>query len=209
MPEKGQQKSGKMATSASTTQRVQHLLREKKLGAPDADGRLLEVVHARFRVLAHQMLRRFDRIRHMNDTDDVLQNTLIRLSNVLKSFHPESPQAFFAVSAKHMRWVLADLARTYGRESQARVLQNGEISDIEPRLPRESAEPLSLDDWAQFHTTVESLTEQEKEIVSLLYYQGITQEAAAEMLGISLRSVKLRWQSAKLNLSCAVNENNK
>ena len=65
---------------------------------------------------------------------------------------------------------------------------------------------MSLDDWAQFHQAVETLSDQEKEVVSLLYYQGLTQEAAAELMGVALRTVKLRWQSAKLNISRAVQE---
>lgn len=196
--------NSKMSATASTTERVQSLLAAMQGGEADAWGRLLEVVQERFRILAHHMVRRYQRVRHLEDTDDLLQKTWLRLQQVLKTFRPESPQVFFAISAKHMRWVLIDMARSCDREQRVRIdeMVDGQVPEIQQS--RESTEPITLDDWTEFHEAVEKLSEEEKEVVSLLYYQGLTQEAAADLLGVSVRTVKLRWQSAKLRLSQAV-----
>jgi len=186
-----------MSTPSNTTARVQTLLAEWQNGDLSAEERLMHVVHERFRLLAHQMLRRYERIRRLEDTDDVLQRTWMRLHTALKTFRPESPHVFFAIASKHMRWVLIDLARTYERESRERI-----DAQLEQETPpnRQDSEPLTLEDWAQFHAAVEKLSDEEKEVVSLLYYQGLTQQAASELMGIAVRTVKLRWQSAKLNI---------
>ena len=39
-----------------------------------------------------------------------------------------------------------------------------------------------------------------RELFDLLYYSGLSQEEAAEVLGVSERTVKRRWRSAKLVL---------
>ena len=41
--------------------------------------------------------------------------------------------------------------------------------------------------------------------MGLLFYEGLTQEEAAKVLGISLRTVKRRWQSARCRLYDAFN----
>jgi RNA polymerase sigma-70 factor (ECF subfamily) len=48
---------------------------------------------------------------------------------------------------------------------------------------------------------VERLPESEQELFNLLFYEGLTQEEAAELLGMGLATVKRRWQSARLKLS--------
>jgi RNA polymerase sigma factor (sigma-70 family) len=47
---------------------------------------------------------------------------------------------------------------------------------------------------------VEQLPEDEREIISLLFYEALTQEDAAQLLGVNIRTVKRRWQSARLKL---------
>jgi RNA polymerase sigma factor (sigma-70 family) len=192
-----------MSHSLSTTVRVQSLLAELHKGDNKAEDRLMQVVQERFRILAHHMLNRYQRIRHLEDTDDVLQRTWLRLHTALKSFRPESPHVFFALASKHMRWVLIDLAQSYGRENRERI--NAEL-ELMTSPPRQDSEPLTLEHWAQFHAAVEQLPEEERTVVSLLYYQGLTQEAASDLIGIAVRTVKLRWQTAKLNISRFVKE---
>lgn len=192
-----------MSNTSQTTARVQALLAEMNNGVAGANERLLAVVQERFRNLAHQMLRNYERIRHVEDTDDLLQRTLLRLNTVLKTIRPENPQHFFALSAQNMRWILQDLARSYAREGKLRWEMPEELVSLSSR---KSGEPVTLEEWALFHEAVEKLEAPEKEMVDLLYYQGLTQEEAAGLAGIALRTVKLRWHNAKLALSEAVRE---
>lgn len=54
--------------------------------------------------------------------------------------------------------------------------------------------------WSEFHETVNNLPDEQKEVVNLLFYEGMSQEEAAIVLGVSLRTLKRRWQEAKLAL---------
>ncbi len=51
-----------------------------------------------------------------------------------------------------------------------------------------------------FHEKVSALPEEERELFGILWYEGLTQDQAAELLGVSIRTVKRRWQSARLKL---------
>jgi RNA polymerase sigma-70 factor (ECF subfamily) len=44
------------------------------------------------------------------------------------------------------------------------------------------------------------MPEAEREVFDLLWYQGMTQEEAADLLGLSLSTVRRRWQAARLRL---------
>ena len=63
-----------------------------------------------------------------------------------------------------------------------------------------AAEPDDLAGWGEFHAQVEKLPADELEVVNVLYYEGLTQEEAAKVLGISFRTLKRRWHSARLTL---------
>jgi RNA polymerase sigma-70 factor (ECF subfamily) len=53
---------------------------------------------------------------------------------------------------------------------------------------------------------VGALPEELREIVDLLYYDGLTQEEAATLLGLSPRTLKRRWQTAKVYLHKKLHE---
>jgi RNA polymerase sigma-70 factor (ECF subfamily) len=50
------------------------------------------------------------------------------------------------------------------------------------------------------------LPAQERELFDLLWYQGLNQTEAADLLGVCVRTVKRRWQSARLLLGRALGE---
>jgi RNA polymerase sigma-70 factor (ECF subfamily) len=64
----------------------------------------------------------------------------------------------------------------------------------------ESQEPSRLAAWTEFHAQTEALPEEEREVFDLLWYQGLPQAEAAGLLGVSERTVKRRWQAARLRL---------
>lgn len=44
------------------------------------------------------------------------------------------------------------------------------------------------------------MADEQREIVNLLWYEGLSQPEAAAVLGVSLATVKRRWQAARLAL---------
>ena len=55
-------------------------------------------------------------------------------------------------------------------------------------------------EWTEFHEQVEMLPEEEQEVFNLLWYEQLTHEQAAEVLGVTTRTVRRRWQDARYRL---------
>ncbi len=52
--------------------------------------------------------------------------------------------------------------------------------------------------------TTERLPAEEREVFDLLWYQELSQAEAAALLGVSERTIKRRWQSARIMLHDAL-----
>jgi DNA-directed RNA polymerase specialized sigma24 family protein len=50
-----------------------------------------------------------------------------------------------------------------------------------------------LEKWTEFHKHVAALPGSDREVCELLWYFGLSQQEAADFLGISLRTIKRRW----------------
>jgi RNA polymerase sigma-70 factor (ECF subfamily) len=122
---------------------------------------------------------------------------MVRLHRVLSQIRPHTVREFFGLAARQIRWVLCDLARKHS--ATKRVSYSPEE---EPRS--KGGEPSDLLEWAEFHEKIDALPDEEREVFDVLFYQGMSQPDAAALLGISVRSVKRRWQSARLLLRDAL-----
>jgi RNA polymerase sigma factor (sigma-70 family) len=108
-----------------------------------------------------------------------------------------------------MRDVLCDLLRqAYGRDDNrpAVLPLDGGLSDTGP-----SYEPASstldgekLRRWSEFHEAVAQLPDDLRAVFDLLWYQELSQAEAAALLGIAVRTVKLRWMKARLQVQQAL-----
>lgn len=189
-----------MAGTVGHTTKLQHCLELVRQGNVEAREEAIAHTCERLRKLTRKMLKGYPGVRRWSETDDVLQNAMLRLHRALAEVNPESSKQFYGLAAVQIRRELVDLARHYfGAEGiGAKHLTDGGKA-VEAKLDHH-AEPDSLDDWTTFHGEVEKLPEEEREVVSLLWYDGLNQHEVAEALGISLATVKRRWQSARLLL---------
>src|SRR5262245_58654043 len=62
------------------------------------------------------------------------------------------------------------------------------------------ARPSGLAEWCELHEQIDRLAEPEREVVDLLFYQGLTQAEAAALLDVTVRTVQRRWHTALLQL---------
>lgn len=178
-------------------------------GEPSARGRLLEHCCGRLRILARQMLRqRFPHVGRWEQTDDVLQQAMLRLHGALDEVKLESGRHFYNLAATQIRRELIDLARHYygplgqGTKHETEQIGGDPERRAQPKHDRPdwSKEPSSLAEWAEFHRQIEKLPPEEREVVDLLWYQGFTQDEAADVLGVTDRTVRRRWISARASL---------
>jgi RNA polymerase sigma factor (sigma-70 family) len=76
-----------------------------------------------------------------------------------------------------------------------------------PEQPDRGQDPDALDEWGALHEQVERLPEEERQVVDLLFYQGLSQADAAVVLGVSVRTLQRRWHAALIRLHETLREN--
>src|SRR5262249_5928813 len=102
---------------------------------------------------------------------------------------------------------LIDLARRYQGSEGLGAHHHTDGTDPAGRLdeiPDRSGKPETIEGWVAFHEAVERLPEEERQVVELLWYNGLTHEQAAEPLGVATKTVQRRWASARLALRDAL-----
>lgn len=157
------------------------------------------------------MLQGFPVIRRWVETDDVFQAALMRLMRALGEVNVKSPRHFMSLSALQIRRELIDLARRY--QGPAGLATNqashaGDDSNDRDIVDRSdwSHEPARLAQWCELHEQIGSLPEPEREVMDLLYYDGLSQGDAAAVLEVSVRTVQRRWHSALMLLHDKIGE---
>lgn len=189
-----------MKNPGHTTALNQRLI-EFNSGDLEARDEIIALTCERLRLRTRQMLRSFPNVSRWSQTDDVLQNAMIRLYKSLAQVKPESPKQFYGLAATHIRRELIDLARHFhGAEG---IGGNHDTHDGEPirQLADASYRPETIESWAEFHSAVDQLPDEQQAVVGLVWYEGMSQPAASQVLGISLATLKRRWQAARLKLS--------
>lgn len=141
----------------------------------------------------------FPRLRNLHETDSVLDEAVLRLLKALQEMKLASAADFFRFSATIIRHTLLDMTRRQKRRKLvANVNFDGGDSEVSsPNEPGETThDPAKLALWTEFHERVDSLPAEEREVVDLCFYQGLTQAEAARVLGIHPREVSRRWTRA-------------
>lgn len=185
----------------SHTSELHDLLEEMRRGDPDARCRVIEHACDRLRTLTRKMLRCYPKVRRWAETDDVLQCALLRLHRSLAELRPESVREFYGLAAVQIRRELLDLVKHFQGAHGIGANHKSDGGRAAQRQCVDPLEPESLENWSRFHALVDSLPDDEREVVALLWYEGFRQPQAAELLGVSLATVKRRWQAARLRLS--------
>jgi RNA polymerase sigma-70 factor (ECF subfamily) len=182
-----------------------------KLGAGDGSARdqLIVLAQSRFVALARAMLKGYPQVHRWEQTDDVLQGALLRLHRSLAEVRPEGVKHFDNLAATQIRRELLDLARHhYGPEGDgAHHHTDGADPDIRLlEVVDGSVRPKSLGEWTAFHEAVERLPVEERRIMELLWYRGMTHAQAAEALGVATKTVQRRWVSARMMIRDALRD---
>jgi RNA polymerase sigma factor (sigma-70 family) len=195
-----------MATQ--TTERIEACLDRLRLGDFTARNELIAHACGRLQRLGHKLFADFAGLRRWIDAEDVVQDASIRLARALDSVAPESPRQFFRLAALQIRRELLDLARHYRGNQGVAANHASWPGDSAAPLPedRSSADPARLAEWTEWHERLAELPEEEREAAELLWYHGLTQHEAAALLDVPLRTLKRRWQQARLRLSAELNQ---
>jgi RNA polymerase sigma factor (sigma-70 family) len=187
---------------------IQSWLDRLHAGDDSAREKLFASASDRLARLAHRMLKGYPGVARWEQADDVLQNALIRLDRSLRAVTPLTAKGFFGLASAQIRRELIDLARHYYGPAGLGA-NHATTSEVEGAtglrsLAESTYEPSRLATWTEFHSEIEGLPDEDRELFDLLWYQGLTQADAAAVLGVSERTVNKRWIAARLKLRDAL-----
>jgi RNA polymerase sigma-70 factor (ECF subfamily) len=195
-----------MTEPTGQTAEIEACLQRLRDGDESARQQLLQTAYDRLERLARKMLHDYPRLRRWEETGDVLQNAAMRLFRALGDVKPASVVDFLRLAALNIRRELLDLIKHYfGPQGEGAhhvtPRPDTETSSDNMAPPAQSSlDPSRLAMWTEFHQEVEQLPDEERAVFDLLWYQGLSQAEAGELLGVSERTIKRRWQSARLLL---------
>jgi RNA polymerase sigma factor (sigma-70 family) len=129
------------------------------------------------------------------EPDEMLSSVVDRLLKALREIRPSTVRQFFALANQHMRWELNDLARRLDKETPALGLPDAGIAS--PETSGSQLSPNTL----RILEAIESLPEEEREVFDLVRIQGFTQVEAADVLGVSPKTVQRRLNHGLLLLT--------
>jgi RNA polymerase sigma factor (sigma-70 family) len=172
------------------TLELHNLVARHQAGDPRALDLLIRQTGDRLERLARKMLRSYPSVRDREETCDVLQNALIRLTRALSNVTPDSVRDYYRLASEQIRRELLDLAKFHRRRP---VL----ATEFEMPEPERDGD---LENWALLQEAVERLPVLNREVFSLTFYHGWTQAQIGEVLGISDRQVRRVWVETCMQL---------
>jgi len=108
--------------------------------------------------------------------------------------HWESRRHFFSGAAEAMRHILIDRARKRQCERHGGGQQRVDIDEIEVAAPVEEGKLLALNEAID---ELEKLDPAKAEVVKLKFFIGLSEREAAEVIGVSERTIERRWAYAQ------------
>ena len=165
--------------------------------------------------LARKLKRGFPGVGRWEQTEDVCQIASFKLYESLLSTQLTDAGHFFRLAAKKIRETLIDLARHYqGPQGMGAHHRTMPRDDEHPgRAPAAAhdpgdvtSDPQRLAHWRELHSAIERLPETLREMFDLLWYLELSQEEAADIVGVGVRQIKRRWREAKLQLAQSMEE---
>ena len=119
--------------------------------------------------------------------DEMLSSVVERLLKAMRQVHPQTVRQFFALANQHMRWELNDLARRLDKE-----VAQVELRESLAGAPPESSASQLTPNTRRILEAIEQLPEEEREVFDLVRIQGMSQPEAAQVLGVSSKTVQRR-----------------
>ena len=179
-----------MSTSTSD---VTRLLQDWGEGDPSALERLIPLVFDDLRQIAGRMFQR-ESDGHTLQPTALVNEVYLKLTNQRK-MHWQNREQFFGVAAMMMRRILVDSAKARQaakRGGGAAMVQLDEsIADPELR----GVDVVALDEAL---SRLAEIDPRQGRIVEMRFFTGLTAEQTADLLEISVTTVKREWRTARL-----------
>jgi len=183
------------------SKQVSELLADWNKGDPEAREALMPLVYDELRKLAASHLRR-ERNDHTLQPTALVHEVYLRLAEQ-KNVQWQDKSHFFGVTARLMRRILVDHARSHLADKRGSGLPKVALNEAIAMSRERPAELLALDESL---TRLAATDLQQSKTVELRVFAGLTIEQTAEVLGISPATVKRDWNLAKAWLMREINK---
>lgn len=177
---------------ASSSHQVSELLHAWGNGDDAALARLAPLVESELHRLAVSFLRR-ERPDHTLQTTALINEVYVRLIDDAP-VDWQNRAHFYGIAAQLMRRVLVDHARRRQKLKRGGGALRVSLTEAERVAEGLSADVIALDE------ALSSLSEfdaRKSQIVELKFFGGLQEEAIAEVLNVSLRTVQREWNLAR------------
>lgn len=196
-------------SSGELTLRINACLDRLRGGDRSARDELLQQACGRLESITRKIKSNYPELARAEQTNDIFQRATLRLLKALDQIDVRDARHFFRLAATLIRRELIELARQWqGPQSQLAAAPIGFDQTRPLELPEAASVTLHLGrlaEWIELHEAVERLPEPISTVFDLLWYQGLSQEEAAELLNVDLRTIKRQWREARLNLHAFLN----
>lgn len=154
----------------------------------------------------HRLARRYmgrERPGHTLQTSALVNEAYLRLID-WKNIPWQNRAHFFGVSAQVMRRVLVDFARSRNYAKRGGAARNVALDEAMVVSREKSADLVALDDALD---SLARLNERQSRVVELRFFGGLELEEVAEVLKVSLGTVRRDWSLARAWLHRELSKN--
>jgi RNA polymerase sigma-70 factor (ECF subfamily) len=175
-----------------TSDNLTGLLHQWREGDKAALDRLTPLVYDELRRIAHRYVQR-ERDGHTLQTTALVNEAYLRLAAQQK-VDWQNRAHFFAVTAQVMRHILIDHARRRRYAKHGGEVRRVSIEDAAKMSMQRASELMALDEALD---ELAKLDQRKSRVVELRYFGGLSLEETADVLEISLMTVRRDWRAAK------------
>lgn len=174
-------------------QDVTQLLLDWNNGNKEALDQLIPLVYNELHEMASKRLRR-ERANHTLQTTAIVNEVYLRLVK-WDSVSWQNRAHFFAVAAQLMRNILVDYARKQLAGKRVNPQLKISFDALTEQINTKDVNLIALDDVLSSLALIDS---QQSRIVELRFFAGLTLEETAEVMGLSIKTVRQEWETAKI-----------
>lgn len=193
-----------------STSALQETLDRFLAGDSEAKKTLIQYSHTRLLKIAHNIRKDASAlIQREAETSAILNGAFERISRALEDERPADIRHFFALSAKHIHYTVMDLARKLSGSRRKKTASSStggsgisglQIEGETPLPGHLESETSQIGRAFDVQDALSQLTNEEREVVGLLFLNGLSQSEAAAVLGVNRDKVKDVWARARVKL---------
>jgi RNA polymerase sigma factor (TIGR02999 family) len=169
---------------------VTQLLEQWESGDPHAAERLLPIVYSELRKLAAAKLAQ-ERPGQTLQATALVHEAYVRLVDDVEAQRWDNRRHFFAAAAEAMRRILVEGARRKDSQKRGGDLGRCDLDADALVAPEIDVDLLALDEALE---RLAAHDPQKAKLVELRYFAGLSVDEAAEVLGVSPRTLHREWR---------------